>query len=69
MRLLEEGIRELSEQNIIQTDSVTSLTHLLSGAMNEAVLWIARSDQPDQALKETIHAFEGLLSWLHARID
>jgi AcrR family transcriptional regulator len=67
MRLLEESIRELSELNIIQTDSVIALTHLLSGAMNEAVLWIARSDQPDQALDETINALEGLLSGLRVR--
>jgi AcrR family transcriptional regulator len=46
MRLLEEGIRELAEAGIIKVVSVPAATHLLSGAMNEAVLWIARSESP-----------------------
>lgn len=66
MRLLEAGIRELADAHIINVASVTATTHLLSGAMNEAVLWIARSDQPTQALDETIAAIEQLLAGLRA---
>jgi AcrR family transcriptional regulator len=67
MRLLEAGIRELADMHIIEVASVTAATHLLSGAMNEAVLWIARSHQPLQALDETIAALEQLLAGLRVR--
>ncbi len=61
MRLLEAGLRELADARIIKVASVTATTHLLSGAMNEAVLWIARSSHPLEALGETTAALEQLL--------
>jgi AcrR family transcriptional regulator len=67
MRLLEEGIRELADMGLIEVASVRAATHLLSGAMNEAVLWIARSEQPREALDETIATLEQLLVGLRAR--
>lgn len=67
MRLLEAGLSELVEQKQIQAISVPAATHLLSGAMNEAVLWIARAEQPGQALEETIAALEQLLEGLRVR--
>jgi AcrR family transcriptional regulator len=66
MRLLEEGIRELSDLGMIKIASVSAATHLLSGAMNEAVLWIARSPEPQQALDETIMVLEQLLDGLRS---
>src|SRR5690606_24258433 len=41
MRLLEAGINELAGQGLIAVASAAAATHLLSGAMNEAALWIA----------------------------
>lgn len=67
MRLLEAGIRELADMHIIEVASAVAATHLLSGAMNEAVLWIARSEQPLQALDETIATLEQLLAGLRVR--
>lgn len=67
MRLLEAGIHELAESHIIEVASVPAATHLLSGAMNEAVLWIARSSEPLQALDETIAVLEQLLAGLRVR--
>jgi AcrR family transcriptional regulator len=67
MRLLEEGIRELVDMRLIEVASVSAATHLLSGAMNEAVLWIARSEQPHEALDETIATLEQLLAGLRSR--
>ncbi len=64
MRLLEAAIAGLAELKIIKVASVAAATHLLSGAMNEAVLWIARAEQPLQALDETIAALEQLLAGL-----
>jgi len=67
MRLLEEGIREMAEHGIIKVASVTAATHLISGAMNEAVLWIAQTSHPQQALDETIEMLEQILVGLKKR--
>lgn len=64
MRLLEEGIGELAEHGIIEVASVRAATHLLSGAMNEGVLWITQSSHPQQALEETIATLEQILEGL-----
>lgn len=64
MRLLEEGISELAKMQLIQVASIPAATHLLSGAMNEAVLWIVHSDQPQQAIDETMAVLEKLLTGL-----
>lgn len=64
MRLLEEGLQELAAIGQIPSHAVPAATHLLSGAMNEAVLWIAQAEQPEQALGETIVVLEALLAGL-----
>jgi AcrR family transcriptional regulator len=61
---LREILVTLSAQTIIKPLSVDALVHLLSGAMNEAALWIAQADQPDQALAEAEIALETLLESL-----
>jgi AcrR family transcriptional regulator len=38
-----------------------AFTRLLSGAMNEAALWIAQSEQPEQALAETTQTLTQML--------
>jgi AcrR family transcriptional regulator len=63
-RLLEEILTILTEQGLIKRLPITALTRLLSGAMNEAALWIAQSDDPQQALAEAITALEALLQSL-----
>jgi AcrR family transcriptional regulator len=61
MRLLQENIRQLADKKTIQTPSVEAFTHLLSGAMNEAALWVARSGNPKKALVEATETLEHLL--------
>jgi AcrR family transcriptional regulator len=61
MRLLQESIQELVKKKIIQTPSAEAFTHLLSGAMNEAALWVARSKNPKQTLVEATKTLEHLL--------
>lgn len=61
MRLLRENIQELVDKKVIQTPSVEAFTHLLSGAMNEAALWVARSQNPKQTLAEATKTLEHLL--------
>ena len=64
MRLLREGLEALIAQGLIAPQPVEALTHLLSGAMNEAALWIARSAQTEQALAEATAALDRLLDGL-----
>lgn len=64
MRLLRELLGEMVGQGLIQTKSVDALTHLLSGAMNEAALWIAAAENPQQALVEAGDTLERLLNGL-----
>ncbi|WP_205718418.1 TetR/AcrR family transcriptional regulator [Actinomadura sp. WMMA1423] len=45
-RHLAEVLTELIGAGVIAPQPVAPLTHLLSGAMNEAALWLASSDDP-----------------------
>lgn len=62
--LLEEILVILMEENRIKPLPVDALTHLLSGAMNEAALWIAQAQNPQRALSEAEATLETLLSSL-----
>jgi AcrR family transcriptional regulator len=66
MKALHEGLSELATRNMIQPLPIDALVHILSGAMNEAALWIARADQPQQALTDATITLEQLLQALHA---
>lgn len=59
--LLREGIQELLHHRLIKPLSGDALVHLLSGAMDEAAVWIAKSDTPKQALVDAQRALETLL--------
>jgi AcrR family transcriptional regulator len=67
MRLLEAGIRQLADAGEIVVSSIAAMTHVLSGAMNEAVLWIAQATEPQTALDEAIAVLEHLLSGIRQR--
>ncbi|MFG6198654.1 TetR/AcrR family transcriptional regulator [Nonomuraea sp. JJY05] len=45
-RHLADALADLIEEGTIAPQPVAPLTHLLSGAMNEAALWLAGSDDP-----------------------
>lgn len=64
MRLLREGLDALVAEGGIAPQPVEPLTHLLSGAMNEAALWIARAPRTEQALAEATAALDHLLDGL-----
>jgi AcrR family transcriptional regulator len=61
MSLLLELLTEMREQQMIRPLSVDSLTHLLSGAMNEAALWIASAPEKEKALEEAFASFTALV--------
>ncbi|WP_435969699.1 TetR/AcrR family transcriptional regulator [Streptomyces sp. Qhu_M48] len=60
-RHLTEALEGLMETGTIAPRPVEPLTRLLSGAMNEAALWLARSGTPE-ALELTVDALDGLLA-------
>ncbi len=59
--LLREGLQELIDQKLIKPLSTDALAHLLSGAMDEAAVWIAKCDNIERALAEAQQALESLL--------
>ncbi|WP_067716101.1 TetR/AcrR family transcriptional regulator [Nocardia yamanashiensis] len=59
-RHLSEVLTELVAAEVIPPQPIEPLTHLLSGAMNEAALWLASATAPD-ALADTLTALRRLL--------
>ncbi len=64
MQTLHSVLMELTAHGLIHPQPMNALVHLLSGAMNEAALWIARSEHPEQALEEAAAALEHLMGAL-----
>ncbi|MER6945802.1 helix-turn-helix domain-containing protein [Nonomuraea sp. NPDC000554] len=62
-RHLAEALTTLVEEGAIARQPVAPLARLLSGAMNEAVLWLAQSAGPDD-LADTLAALSRLLESL-----
>ncbi|MFB4306500.1 TetR/AcrR family transcriptional regulator [Actinomadura sp. GTD37] len=67
-RHLAEALEDLVKAGIITDQPVEPLARLLSGAMNEAALWLARSPAP-KALTQTEQALDRLLDGLRPRGD
>ncbi|OEJ24181.1 TetR family transcriptional regulator [Streptomyces agglomeratus] len=65
VRHLAEALTALIEQGLIAPQPVAPLTHLLSGAMNEAALWLAASENPED-LPATQAALSRMLDALRA---
>ncbi|WP_328944310.1 TetR/AcrR family transcriptional regulator [Streptomyces sp. NBC_00250] len=61
-RHLSEALTGLVEAGIVTEQPVEPLARLLSGAMNEAALWLARSGTPAESLEQAVGALDGLLS-------
>ncbi|MFD4430344.1 TetR/AcrR family transcriptional regulator [Nocardia sp. NPDC058497] len=64
-RHLHEALAALVDAEILPPQPVAPLTQLLSGAMNEAALWLATSTDPG-ALPDTLAALDRLLAGLRA---
>jgi AcrR family transcriptional regulator len=62
--LLKEGLQKLIDYQVIKPLSTDAVAHLLSGAMDEAAVWIARCDDRQHALDEAQEALESLLDGL-----
>ena len=62
--LLAEGLRDAITAGALSAQPVEPLAHLLSGAMNEAGMWIARSPDPAAAHAQAVVALDRLLDGL-----
>lgn len=63
---LQSLLQDLFEQGVLIPQPMEALTHLLSGAMNEGALWIAKSKDPDKALTDALSVLNHLLESLRA---
>ncbi|MCY9784539.1 TetR/AcrR family transcriptional regulator [Nocardiopsis sp. EMB25] len=64
-RHLTEALTELAEAGLLRPQPIAPLAHLLSGAMNEAALWLAASGA-DGDPEEVWTALSGMLESLRA---
>ncbi|WP_039822747.1 TetR/AcrR family transcriptional regulator [Nocardia testacea] len=62
-RHLEEALTTLVAAGVLPPQPIPPLTHLLSGAMNEAALWLATAPGPD-ALSDTLASLRRILEAL-----
>ncbi|WP_285663243.1 TetR/AcrR family transcriptional regulator [Actinorhabdospora filicis] len=60
---LTEALAELMDAGLLRRVPLPALSRLLSGAMNEAALWLAQEPSPD-GLDECVAVLEGLLAGL-----
>jgi AcrR family transcriptional regulator len=66
-RLLQEVLDELQAEGTIAPGLAAPAAHLLSGAMNEAVLWVAQSETPDPDRDSALATLDRLLGSLRQR--
>lgn len=64
MRLLRAQLQFMQQQGELRQVAVDALTHMLSGAMNEAALWIAQAAEDEQAYEESMSVISMLLEGL-----
>lgn len=67
MRLLREQLQDMEQRGYLKPVSINALTHLLSGAMNEGVLWVAQMSDQEQALTDIQTALSLLLDGYRAQ--
>lgn len=61
MNLLQEQIEVMQEQAIFKAVPSTALTHALSGAINEASIWVSEQENREKAIEDSMTAIEGML--------
>ncbi|MFC4402414.1 TetR/AcrR family transcriptional regulator [Gracilibacillus xinjiangensis] len=61
MQLLYEQLQLMQQQGYFESVSIDALTHILSGALNEATLWIAHRPNVAESVEETMKIISLLL--------
>ncbi len=64
MNSLREQLQLMQERDLIKPNSVEAITHCLSGAMNEAVLWISDHLDQKEKIEEVMVVLQHLLESL-----
>lgn len=59
--LLKRCLQELNDRDEICSLPIDALTHMLSGAMNEAAVWVSQSAHPEEAMEEALTVLTKLL--------
>ena len=67
--LLEDVLTRVVEEGYIAKQPIAPLVQLLSGAMNQAALWIAQTDERDRRLEQATSALNRLLAALRDHRD
>lgn len=65
-RLLDDALHELAAAGVLVPMSVPAASALLSGAMNEAALWVAAHERPADAIEQAWAVLRRLLGSLRA---
>ncbi|AXI10989.1 hypothetical protein CV093_21125 [Oceanobacillus sp. 143] len=64
MRHLSEQLEDLQKQGYLKPLSIGVMTHFLSGAMNEAALWMAENPDDENLLEDIMATITTLLEGL-----
>ncbi|TGG94935.1 TetR/AcrR family transcriptional regulator [Natronospirillum operosum] len=64
MRHLQEQLELLAQEGYLHPLDTEALAYMLSGAMNEATLWIATQENPQRALQKAADSLHRLLAGL-----
>ncbi|MCQ3830262.1 TetR/AcrR family transcriptional regulator [Microbulbifer elongatus] len=65
LQATKEMLSKLISQKVVKSVDVEPAARLLNGAALNAALWVAASDQPEEALPLAVDAFHALASGLH----
>ncbi len=64
MGILNSHLKRLLEDEVIHPIPLEPLTHFISGAVNESILWISGTNDPRKAFEETWPSLKAILSTL-----
>lgn len=64
VRHLADALRLLIDAGVLAERPVEPLVHLLSGAMNDAAIWLAGSADPERDLEDTVSALTAMVGAL-----
>ena len=64
LHILKGLLSKLMEEEVIESMPVDALAHIISGAVNESVLWIAQSEDPQKALEEVWSTMKSMMNCL-----
>jgi AcrR family transcriptional regulator len=69
LHILKGLLTKLMDEEVIESMPVDALAHIISGAVNESVLWIAQSQDPEQALEEVWSTMKSMMNCLRRPSD